>query len=76
MSRIYDHINQIMGNILHQINTTIIKEIKSFCSVLQREDYRTAEGALGLLDGGSLAIGAESFCLGWNLEAFLDWQGV
>ncbi|MGE0389506.1 MAG: hypothetical protein AB7P13_05170 [Candidatus Nitrosocosmicus sp.] len=51
-------------------------EITSFCSALQRGDYRAAEGVLALLGGGSLVAGAEALCAGWNLGAFLDSQGA
>jgi hypothetical protein len=48
----------------------------SFCSALQRGDYIAAEGALALLGGGSLVMGAKAFCAGWNLAEFLDSQGA
>ncbi len=51
-------------------------DVTSFCSALQNGDYRAAEGFLSLLGGGSLVMGAEAFCVGWNLGAFLDSQGV
>lgn len=51
-------------------------KITSFCSDLQRGDYRAAEGVLSLLGGGSLVAGAEALCAGWNLGAFLDSQGA
>ncbi|MGD9673293.1 MAG: hypothetical protein AB7U98_07430 [Candidatus Nitrosocosmicus sp.] len=51
-------------------------EITSFCSALQRGDYRAAEGVLALLGGGSLVAGVEALCAGWNLGAFLDSQGA